>query len=373
MEICNRCKVKVADFKCEDCLQLFCVGCDSYLHSLPSKIGHKRMFININFKQIPENLIDNNKNYINENTNDNSLNKKDNDDNNINNTILQLSEREKSNLRKKMIKLNEELINIKKLLGERINILHNHLDDNNIKKKDKVNKINKKNEDKIKNINLDKDTQIQYLIDELNNQKEINQKLNEKIKEYENYISLTKNQYLYEINNLNLDLENLKKEKNLIEDFYKKKIEEIQEINEKEREKTIRNYEMQLSILNDNYSQNKKKYFELFQDRENQFNQYKNDSIKEKLELNSIIDKLKEMNTTSGKDQNELMNMNDTLKKALENVNKELENTKFNLNNTNKENKKLIKKNTKILEENKQIKIANSKLHDVMYGRFVKK
>ncbi len=369
MEICNRCKVKVADFKCEDCIQFFCVGCDSYLHSLPSKIGHKRIFININFKQIPDNLIDNNKINNNKNTIDNSLNKKDNYDNN--NQIIQLSEREKSNLRKKMIELNEELINIKQLLGERINILHNHLDDINIKNKDKINKINKENEDKIKNI--DKDTQIQYLINELNNQKEINQKLNEKIKEYENYISLIKNQNLSEINNLNLDLENLKKEKNLIEDFYKKKIEEIQEINEKEREKTIRNYEMQLSLLNDNYSQNKKKYFELFQDRENQFNQYKNDSIKEKFELNSLIDKLKEMNTTSGKDQNELMNMNDTLKKALENVNNELEKTKFNLNNINKENKKLVKKNTKILEENKQIKKANSKLHDVMYGRFGKK
>ena len=79
------------------------------------------------------------------------------------------------------------------------------------------------------------------------------------------------------------------------------------------------------------------------------------------------------MNTTSGKDQNELMNMNDTLKKALEDVNNELEITKLNLNNTNKENKKLIKKNTKILEENEQIKKANSKLHDVMYGRFGKK
>ena len=371
MEICNRCKVKVADFKCEDCIQFFCVGCDSYLHSLPSKIGHKRIFININFKQIPDNLIDNNKINNNKNTIDNSLNKKDNYDNN--NQIIQLSEREKSNLRKKMIELNEELINIKQLLGERINILHNHLDDINIKNKDKINKINKENEDKIKNINLDKDTQIQYLINELNNQKEINQKLNEKIKEYENYISLIKNQNLSEINNLNLDLENLKKEKNLIEDFYKKKIEEIQEINEKEREKTIRYYEMQLSLLNDNYSQNKKKYFELFQDRENQFNQYKNDSIKEKFELNSLIDKLKEMNTTSGKDQNELMNMNDTLKKALEDVNNELEKTKFNLNNINKENKKLVKKNTKILEENKQIKKANSKLHDVMYGRFGKK
>ena len=371
MEICNRCKVKVADFKCEDCIQFFCVGCDSYLHSLPSKIGHKRIFININFKQIPDNLIENNKINNNKNTIDNSLNKKDNYDNN--NQIIQLSEREKSNLRKKMIELNEELINIKQLLGERINILHNHLDDINIKNKNKVNKINKENEDIIKNINLDKDTQIQYLIDELNKEKEINSKLNEKIKEYENYISLTKNQNLYEINNLNLDLENLKKEKNLIEDFYKKKIEEIQEINEKEREKTIRNYEMQLSLLNDNYSQNKKKYFELFQDRENQFNQYKNDSIKEKFELNSLIDKLKEMNTTSGKDQNELMNMNDTLKKALENVNNELEKTKFNLNNINKENKNLVKKNTKILEENKQIKKANSKLHDVMYGRFGKK
>ena len=369
MEICDRCKIKIADFKCEDCIQFFCVGCDSYIHSLPSKIGHKRIFININFKQIPNNIIDN-KNNINENIIHNSLNKKDND---IDNPILQLSEREKSNLKKKMIELNEELINIKKLLGERINIIHNHLDDINIKNKNKVNKINKENEDIIKNINLDKDTQIQYLIDELNKEKEINSKLNEKIKEYENYISLTKNQNLYEINNLNSNLENIKKEKYLIEDFYKKKIEEIQEINEKEREKTIRNYEMQLSVLNDNYSQNKKKYFELFQDRENQFNQYKNDSIKEKLELNSLIDKLKEMNTTSGKDQNELMNMNDTLKKALEDVNNELEITKLNLNNTNKENKKLVKKNTKILEENKQIKIANSKLHNVMYGRFAKK
>ena len=51
-----------------------------------------------------------------------------------------------------MIELNEELINIKKLLGERINILHKHLDDNNIINKDKVNKINKENDDKIKNI-----------------------------------------------------------------------------------------------------------------------------------------------------------------------------------------------------------------------------
>ena len=82
-----------------------------------------------------------------------------------------------------MIKLNEELINIKKLLGERINIIHNHLDDINIKNKNKVNKINKENEDIIKNINLDKDTQIQYLIDELNKEKEINSKLNEKKKE----------------------------------------------------------------------------------------------------------------------------------------------------------------------------------------------
>ena len=89
-----------------------------------------------------------------------------------------------------MIELNEELINIKKLLGERINIIHNHLYDINIKNKNKVNKINKENEDIIKNINLDKDTQIQYLIDELNKEKEINSKLNEKIKEYENYISL---------------------------------------------------------------------------------------------------------------------------------------------------------------------------------------
>ena len=45
MEVCARCKVKVADFKCENCLSSFCAGCDTYLHSLPTKLNHNRIFI----------------------------------------------------------------------------------------------------------------------------------------------------------------------------------------------------------------------------------------------------------------------------------------------------------------------------------------
>ena len=129
---------------------------------------------------------------------------------------------------------------------------------------------------------------------------------------------------------------------------------------------------MQITKLNDGYSENKKKYMKLMIERENYFKELEKNSKKEKNELNSIIDKLKDFNSISGKDQNDLMKMNENLKKALEEVNNELEITKENLKNTNKENKKLLKKNNKILEENEEIKKANNHLHGVVYGRFRK-
>lgn len=75
MENCERCKAKIADFKCENCIRFFCANCDSFVHSLPSKIGHKRIFINTSFIQnknlnsnnssnLPNNNIINNNNLI---------------------------------------------------------------------------------------------------------------------------------------------------------------------------------------------------------------------------------------------------------------------------------------------------------------------
>ena len=357
MENCERCKAKIADFKCENCIRFFCANCDSFVHSLPSKIGHKRTFINTSFIQ-NKNLNSNNSSNLPNNNiiNNNNLNTYNNSQNNINEkVILKLSEREKEDLRKKIKKLTEELNNTKRILYGNINENINNIKENNL-------------EDN----SIDKDTQIENLIKELNNQKDINLKLNEKIKEYDNYIELLNQEHKIEINNLNNELENITNQKNSIDNFYKVKIEELHNLYQTEREKIILNYEMQITKLNDGYSENKKKYMKLMKERENYFKELEKNSKKEKNELNSIIDKLKDFNSISGKDQNDLMKMNENLKKALEEVNNELEITKENLKNTNKENKKLLKKNNKILEENEEIKKANNHLHGVVYGRFRK-
>ena len=97
-----------------------------------------------------------------------------------------------------------------------------------------------------------------------------------------------------------------------------KKIEEINNIYQCEKEKIIGNYEMTISKLNDGFSDSKEKYLRVIQERENNFKQFEENVNKEKNELNSIIDKLKEVNSTSEKDQNELIKMNDVLKQALE-------------------------------------------------------
>ena len=158
-----------------------------------------------------------------------------------------------------------------------------------------------------------------------------------------------------------------------MECFYKKKIEEINNMYQCEKEKIIGNYEMTISKLNDGFSDSKEKYLRVIQERENNFKQFEENVNKEKNELNSIIDKLKEVNSTSEKDQNELIKMNDVLKQALEQVNNELGKTKEDLKYSNKENKKLIKKNTKMLDENAEIKKANDTLHGYVYGRFGRK
>ena len=123
MELCARCQVKIADFKCEDCNKSFCVGCDSYLHSLAIFLGHKRILIqnnkiepycqNNNFNTINTN----DKTIVNNNINEKDLNKESNINDNENNCpeingvsknlIIQLREnyeKEKEDLQRKKYK-----------------------------------------------------------------------------------------------------------------------------------------------------------------------------------------------------------------------------------------------------------------------------
>ncbi len=391
MEVCARCKVKVADFKCENCLSSFCAGCDTYLHSLPTKLNHNRIFINPTIKNIPNNLNSNVNSIstIDYNTNNLINNIQNNINTNLNtssnifptseymskkyvNEIKEIYEKEKSDLKKKIIDLTNELNTTKKNLEERIDYLHSHLDEVNLKNKNDLEKINIEHKTQMNSIISEKDNQIQYLLEEINKQKNLIAELKKQNKDFEMIINQNKEEYCNEINNLNCELQNLCNEKNSMECFYKNKINEVSNMYKCEKEKIIDNYEMTISKLNDGYIDSKEKYLQVIQERENNFKEYEKNSNKEKNELNSIIDKLKEVNLTSEKDQNDLIKMNDNLKQALEQLNNELGRTKEDLKYFNKENKKLMKKNTKMLGENAEIKKANDTLHGYVYGRFGK-
>ena len=388
MEVCVRCKLKSADFKCEECQCLFCSECDTFIHSIPSKVNHDRIFISDNIKELPNNnqYNFNSKNNFNNDSNNqiNSMNIS-----NINklpeyyssgfntqrliNDINENNDCEKDDLRKKIHELNQELNTTKKVYEERINYLHQHLNDVNIINKNNIEKIKLEYKTQINNIINDKDSQIQFLIEEINKHKEINSDLNQKYTELEIKYNEAEEKYLNEINNLNNDLKALYNEKESIDNFYKNKIDEINNINKIDKERIISNYEIAISKLNENYSGSKDKYIKVIQDRENNFKEFKELAKKEKDELNSIIDKLKETNLASEKDQNELIKINENLKDAFDKVNSELGQIKDNLKYTNKENKKLNKQNTIMSSQYSEIKKANDQLHGIVYGRFGRK
>ena len=63
MSLCINCKVNISKYECSTCNCLYCLKCDSYIHSFPSKRLHTRKYILSNNPKINQNII-NLKNYI---------------------------------------------------------------------------------------------------------------------------------------------------------------------------------------------------------------------------------------------------------------------------------------------------------------------
>ena len=47
MSLCRNCKENISKYKCEICNCSYCLRCDSYIHSFPSKRSHLRKYITI--------------------------------------------------------------------------------------------------------------------------------------------------------------------------------------------------------------------------------------------------------------------------------------------------------------------------------------
>ena len=103
VSLCNRCKIKEAEVRCDDCLQggVYCANCDGYLHSMPSKVHHTRILLTQQKAQTapsPSNPPSVTQGYIGE--------------------IKKIYEAEKLNLQSTIAQLSNELVSTQKTLNE---------------------------------------------------------------------------------------------------------------------------------------------------------------------------------------------------------------------------------------------------------------
>ena len=355
VSLCNRCKIKEAEVRCDDCLQggVYCANCDGYLHSMPSKVHHTRIPLTQQKAQTapsPSNPPSVTQGYIGE--------------------IKKIYEAEKLNLQSTIAQLSNELVSTQKTLNERVTFLHMHLEEANRNHLAEIDSINKSHMEEMNKALGEKENEISRLVYELNEERKHNEELIQKIKEYEKVMDINSISYNTQIDQLNANIENLNKENESLEIFYQNKIDEINAMHQNEKNKIITSYEMAIEKMNQGYIQSKEKYNGVIQQRENDIKEMANEHKKEIDDLNSVIDKLKEVNATSKNDQEELIKMNDTLKEALESVNTELSTYKKNLKKTEKDNKKLESTIQSLTEENSQLKASNDKLNGIVYGKF---
>lgn len=367
ISLCSRCKQKQSDFKCDECLQgaTYCANCDGYLHSLPSKRTHTRTIITPSSFPSPspspsfsptsssppqQPFPSQTQSYINE--------------------IKQIYESEKRELQSKIDSLTTELLTTKQTLNDRIDFLHNHLDENNQAHKTQLNQLNTAHISELKNVLSEKDTQIAKLIEDNKRLIEANSNLQNKVKEYENILQTNNYNHSNELTQLNSHLNTLNKENSSMELFFKKKIEEINAVHENEKNNIIVSYEHTVDKLNQGYVESKEKYANIIKQREEYIKEIVNEHQKEKNDLNDIIAKLKECNSESKNDQEELIKMNEVLKLTLNNVNSELTEIKKELKRNEKEKKKMGSTINKLSNKNEELRVGNEKLHGIVYGKF---
>lgn len=342
MSLCRNCQTNISKYECPVCNCCFCLRCDSYIHSFPSKRTHLRRYItnrcidnfssrndispslsyqtNYNNYDEPQNIFlysqskGDSKSPIKNNENND-------DDNDLNNSL------DCEQYSKKISSLGDEIINTRENFDNRIEALHEHFHIINENQRMKMYELNKKNLEEIDIISNDKEKQIQKLKEILEEQNEIINQL----KEENNNLLNIYNDNKKDIEILNSDKQKLIEDNNIIEDMNTQKINEIVKMNDEEKSKLIEDYNEELVKLKDKYLQTEEVFKNTFKEKQRKLNDYIEDKDREKKELsimiNSLIfdnnnkmkeiEKLKEDNEKLGKIYNEREEQYNSMKDAI--------------------------------------------------------
>ena len=378
MALCQRCYKSPPIYDCSTCKGYFCLSCDEYIHSFPSKQSHIRRMLdiataintekeeekekesNIDLKNdakidvIKETLpiYDSNigKNNLQFNTENLKYEKGpfiDLDDNHlIGNT----------NIGNKLEELTNNLQNTKINLSERLDVLDEH-----IHKIDEINKnelinMNSKNLKEINDLTIEKDAEIKQL-------QLIIEKQREKIKE-----SKTQNKILEDdlFNSIKIKSQSIKErddalvEKKNHENFFIKDLDEMILAQEEEKKKLVNGYEDKFIKTNSEYHDEKEKLLNELKNIQENFENLKIEHEKNIEKLNNNKIRLDMENKKRDMENQQLKQEAETLKDTLRRTKTQIEEMEKEMKDNDLINLQWAKELETMSTKTDQIKRANT-------------
>ena len=378
MALCQRCYKSPPIYDCSTCKGYFCLSCDEYIHSFPSKQSHIRRMLdiataintekeeekekesNIDLKNdakidvIKETLpiYDSNigKNNLQFNTENLKYEKGpfiDLDDNHlIGNT----------NIGNKLEELTNNLQNTKINLSERLDVLDEH-----IHKIDEINKnelinMNSKNLKEINDLTIEKDAEIKQL-------QLIIEKQREKIKELK-----TQNKILEDdlFNSIKIKSQSIKErddalvEKKNHENFFIKDLDEMILAQEEEKKKLVNGYEDKFIKTNSEYHDEKEKLLNELKNIQENFENIKNEHEKNIQKLNDNKVRLDDDNKRRDVENQQLKKEAESLKDNLVRTKTKIEEMEEEMKNNDLVNLQWAKELETMRSKTEQIVRANT-------------
>ena len=326
--LCPNCQVNIPKYECQACNCSYCLRCDSYIHSFPSKRTHLRKYIQYKSNDLnnktyayQENNLENFNKFKKEEINcdeepknifiydrnkcDSNSPRGIDEENELNNSM------KREEYSKKISSLGDEIIYAKENFDNKLEALHEHFHIINENQKLKMNELNKKNLEEINMLSSEKGIQIQRLKEIIDEQLDIINQLQDENNNLKNIYNENKK----DIEKLNLEKQKTIEENNKMEEMNNQKMKELLKINEEEKSKLIEEYNEELSKLKDRYFQNEELFKAAFNEKQKTLNEYIEEANNEKKELSLMIDSLISDNKNKLKETGNLKERNDNLGK----------------------------------------------------------
>ena len=379
MALCQRCYKSPPIYDCFICKGYFCLPCDEYIHSFPSKKLHTRRMLDVSTAIKTENKAEKELNFDEKNAKndakidiiketlplyDSNIGKSNTIFNQENlkyekGPYIDLEEKYllgTTNIGNKIEELSSNLQNTKINLSERIDVLDEHIHKLDETSKNELININSKNLKEINDITTEKDSEIKQL-------QMIIEKQKDKIKELKEENKILENDL---INSIKMKNQSLKErddaltEKKNQENFFIKDLDDMILSQEKEKKKLVNGYEDKFFKTNNEYHDEKDKLLNELKNIQKNFENIKVEHEKNIEKLNNNKIRLDAENKRRDAENEQLKKEAESLKDTLKRTKTKIEEMEEEMKNNDLINLQWAKELETMSLKSDQIKKANT-------------